>query len=311
MGSYQLVEKIGEGGIGEVWKAKHRMLARPAAIKLIRPEMLGAGDEAVSETAKMRFEREAQATAELQSPHTIELYDFGVTQENTFYYVMEYLSGLDLRSLVDKHGPLPSGRAIHLLDQACHSLEDAHAVGLVHRDIKPANIFVCRRGCDFDFVKVLDFGMVKRSGDSDGEDVQLTREGTAAGTPAYMAPEVVEQGGEVDERADIYALGCVAFWLLTGRLVFEGDTAMAILIKHVKEDAPAPSSCTEIEVPAALDALVLACLAKDPAQRPPSVRELKRGLAECASTAGSWDAEAARRWWTIHAPELSAGSGLA
>ncbi|MBZ0269837.1 serine/threonine protein kinase [bacterium] len=311
MGSYQLVEKIGEGGIGEVWKAKHRLLARPAAIKLIRPGMLGSNDETISETAKKRFEREAQATAELQSPHTIELYDFGITDEDTFYYVMEFLNGFDLRSLVEKHGPLPPARVIHLLGQACHSLEDAHSVGFVHRDIKPANIFVCRRGPDFDFVKVLDFGMVKRSTEVHDGDAQLTTEGLTAGTPAYMAPEAVDRSGTVDERTDIYGLGCVAYWLLTGQLVFEGETPMAMLIQHVKDEAPPPSTRTEIEIPAVLDRVVLDCLAKNPGRRPQTVRELKARLDECALATGTWDRELAERWWTIHAPGDAPARGVA
>ena len=307
MGSYQLVEKIGEGGMGEVWKAKHRLLARPAAIKLIRPEMLGAGDYAVSEAAKSRFEREAQATADLQSPHTIELYDFGVTNDTTFYFVMEFLNGLDLRSLVERHGPIPPARAVYLLSQVCHSLDDAHASGLVHRDVKPANIFVCRRGSDFDFVKVLDFGMVKRASNADLTDVQLTQEGGAAGTPAFMAPESVEQAGDADARVDIYALGCVGYWLLTGQLVFEGETPIALLIKHAREEAPAPSSRTEIEIPALFDEIILDCLAKDPDKRPQTARELKCRLDECAKVSGLWDSHQAEEWWAMHAPEHAPG----
>ena len=210
-GSYELVTKLGEGGMGEVWVARHRMLARPAAVKLVRPELLGH-DQRSRETAIRRFEREARATAALRSTHTIDVYDFGVTEDGSFFYVMEFLEGLTLDAMVRRYGPISAGRAVYLLRQICHSLGEAHARGMVHRDIKPANIFSSRLGPDCDFVKVLDFGLVKQTSDLN-ESTALTGLGVAAGTPAFMAPEVALSQSDVDSRADIYAVGCVAYWL--------------------------------------------------------------------------------------------------
>src|SRR5688572_19499855 len=205
LGAYQLVELLGSGGMGEVWRAEHRLLARQAAIKLVRPEVLGARTEAEARVMLRRFEREAQATAALSSPHSIQLFDFGATRDGAFYYVMELLSGRDLESLVREFGPVPANRTIFLLRQVCHSLADAHARGLVHRDIKPANIYVCRMGLEYDFVKVLDFGLVKLNR-SAGVDTIVTMDHQTTGTPAYMAPEIILGEGEVDRRADVYAL---------------------------------------------------------------------------------------------------------
>ena len=232
MGSYHLEDLLGKGGMGEVWKATHRFLARSAAVKLIMPSALGAKDEAAAQVTLRRFEREAQTTASLRSPHTIELYDFGVSRDGTFYYVMELLDGLDLQTLVAKHGPQPPERVVFLLRQACHSLYEAHKAGLVHRDIKPANIFMCRYGTDLDFVKVLDFGIVKREQMAGKEEAQLTAVGMISGTPAYLAPEMALAEGPTDGRADLYALGCVGYWLLTGQLVFDKANAMAMVVAH-------------------------------------------------------------------------------
>ena len=301
MGSYQLVEKIGAGGMGEVWRAKHRLLVRPAAIKLIRRDACGKNDEACRTTVR-RFEREAQATALLRSPHTVELYDFGVTDEGTFYYVMELLDGLDLKRLVERYGPLPAERAIHILRQACHSLHDAHSAGMVHRDVKPANIFVCRRGQDYDFVKVLDFGLVAASAEIEDMRTQLTAEGMMSGTPAFMAPEMASGERAIDARADVYALGCVAYWLLTGRVVFEGSSAMAVILKHARDLPARPSSQSELPIDPELERIVLSCLAKDPDERPASAAVLASELAECARTNGEWTNELAASWWRMHAP---------
>jgi serine/threonine-protein kinase len=300
LGSYELTEKIGEGGMGEVWKAKHRMLVRPAAIKLIRLDGRWRGDAEKTETVMRRFEREAQATSALRSPNSIEIYDFGVSEDGVFYYVMELLDGVDLRSLVERFGPLPASRVIHILRGVCHSLADAHASGLVHRDVKPANIFVCRRGLDYDFVKVLDFGLVKESGRR--SSAQLTQDGSTTGTPAFMAPEAAIDSQNLDHRADLYALGCVGYWLLTGQLVFDGPNAVAILLKAAKEAPVPPSRRTEIEVPEELDHVILSCLAKDPADRPQSARELSRMLAEVEAKIGAWPQEQAERWWGLHLP---------
>ena len=297
LGSYQLEEKLGDGGMGEVWKARHRLLARPAAIKLIRPDALGSPESEVARTAIVRFEREAQATAMLGSPHTIEIYDFGVTQDHSFYYVMELLDGLDLRRLIERYGPVPPRRAVHFLAQACHSLADAHESGLIHRDIKPANIFACRRGREEDFVKVLDFGLVKHA-DSKAVDVQLTTVGTATGTPAFMAPEAVYEAERMDARSDLYALGCVGFWLLTGRLVFERDTPIQTLLSHLNDTPVAPSNRATQPIPEELDHVILECLEKDPAKRPASAEELGKRLQRCFGPAEEWTVSEARAWWT-------------
>ena len=235
LGSYRLEEKLGQGGMGEVWRARHRLLARPAAIKLIRPSSVADGGVGVSAEAMRRFEREAQATARLRSPHTVELFDFGSADDGAFYYVMELLDGVDADTLVRRFGPIPFDRAIYLLGQVCHSLSEAESCGLVHRDVKPANIFLCRYGEDYDFVKVLDFGLVKGLDEPVDMETALTRANTIHGTPGFMAPEQVLASSNLDGRVDIYALGCVACWLLTGQLVFSGDTPMAILMHmHIR-----------------------------------------------------------------------------
>lgn len=299
VGSYRLKELLGRGGMGDVWVAEHRMLARPAAIKLIRPEALGAR-EAGSRTVEERFKREARATAGLRSTHTIQLYDFGVTEDGAFYYVMELLDGLDLATLVQRFGPLPAARAIHLLRGACHSLGEAHDAGLIHRDVKPANIFTCRLGPDFDFAKVLDFGLVKSVADGAGGATALTREGAVAGTPAFMAPEMATGDRELDGRADLYSLGCVAYWLLTGQPVFSGDTPVATLVKHVQDDPVPPSRRTELPVPDDLESTILECLAKDPDERPGSATDLDARLADCS--VAPWTRGQAEEWWRLHAP---------
>jgi serine/threonine-protein kinase len=302
LGSYQLVERLGQGGMGEVWLGKHSMLARPAAIKLIRPSLLAGGMSAVSDDMQRRFEREAQAIARLRSPHTVNLFDFGVAPDGSFYYVMELLEGLDADTLVRRHGPIPADRTIYLLRQVCHSLSEAESCGLVHRDIKPANIFLCRYGEEYDFVKVLDFGLAKAAHDSaDSGMMTLTRDVVVRGTPAFIAPEQAMGAAEIDGRADIYAAGCVAYWLLTGRLVFTADTPMGLLLHHARTAPTPPSALTELPIPAALEQLVMSCLAKDPAHRPQSARELSRRLAELDG-AGDWTQERAKAWWEMHEP---------
>jgi serine/threonine-protein kinase len=301
LGSYRLVERLGQGGMGEVWRAKHRMLARPAAIKLIRPSVTADAAPEVSEDARRRFEREAQVIARLRSPHTVELFDFGVAADGAFYYVMELLDGFDVDTLVRRSGPVPADRAIHLLRQVCHSLSEAESCGLVHRDIKPANIFLCRYGEDYDFVKVLDFGIVKAARDSADTGTLLTQDHAVHGTPAFIAPEQVLGRSDLDGRADIYSTGCVAYWLLTGQLVFSGETPMALLLHHAHTPPTPPSARTELPIPPALDHLVLSCLAKDPAERPQSARELSRRLAEVEG-ASAWTEDRARDWWARHHP---------
>jgi serine/threonine-protein kinase len=300
LGSYALVERLGSGGMGEVWRAQHRMLARPAAIKLVRPEVLGAADPESRRVIRRRFEQEAQVTATMRSPHTIALYDFGVAQDGAFYYVMELLDGFDLETLVEQFGPLPAARVVHLLKQICASLAEAHDHGLIHRDVKPANVYVCRYGRAFDFVKVLDFGMVKWRGDGEARDVKLTAENRVGGTPAYMAPEQV-LGQALDGRTDLYAVGCLGYWLLTGQLVFEGQTVIDTMMQHVNADPPPPSQRSEIAIPPELERVMLSCLAKDPAARPQTADELTR-LLEAVPLERPWTDADARSWWSRHNP---------
>jgi serine/threonine-protein kinase len=302
LGSYHLVERLGHGGMGEVWRAKHRLLARPAAIKLIRPSLTAGGHAGASTDVLRRFEREAQATASLRSPHTVTLFDFGVADDGAFYYVMELLDGVDANTLVQRFGQLPYERVIHVLRQVCHSLAEAGARGLIHRDIKPANIFLCRYGEEFDFVKVLDFGLVKALDDA-GETAVMTREHVVHGTPGYIAPEQA-LGLHVDGRVDIYATGCVAYWLLTGQQVFAAETPMALLMHHASTIPEPPSTRTELRIPAALDRIVMACLAKDPAERPQSAKALARELAEVEG-ADAWTDDRAREWWTNNLPSVA------
>jgi serine/threonine-protein kinase len=304
LGQYLLEEKIGGGGMGEVWRARHRLLIRPAAIKLIRQRALSAvsGD---SELLVRRFEREARATAALTSPHTVQLYDFGIAEDGRLYYVMELLDGLDLDSLVRQYGPLPAERVVHLLRQACSALADAHANGLVHRDIKPANLVVSRAGTTFDFLKVLDFGLVKLDSPrrTDQDAINLSGEDSWSGTPGYMAPEVVMGMADTDHRVDLYALGCVAYWLLTGTMVFEGETAMQVMFQHVQATPRRPSARTDLPIPAALESLVMECLEKEPARRPADARVVSERLAAVPLTL-PWTADRAEQWWATHRPGL-------
>jgi len=294
MGAYRLVSMIGRGGMGEVWKAQHQMLARPAAVKLIRPEAVAVGNSERASSILDRFEREAQATAALTSHHTIELYDFGVSEAGSFYYVMELLDGVDLETLVLRHGPVAPERATFLLLQACHSLADAHHRKLIHRDIKPANIFVCHRGLEYDFVKVLDFGLVTRLND-EPDDVRLTAEGRVIATPAYLPPEMAS-GAPADPRSDIYALGCVAYWLVTGSLVFEAETTIEMILAHANKTPVAPSTLCEQEVSPVFDELVLQCLEKSPDDRPQSVAALVERLRD-SQTSAEWTNADAAEWW--------------
>jgi serine/threonine-protein kinase len=307
MGSYKLIERLGQGGMGEVWRAEHRMLARPAAIKLIRPAALGATGGSHARELVKRFEREAQATARLRSPHTIAVYDYGVGEDGAFHYVMELLEGFSLQALVERFGPVPPERAVAFLRQACHSLAEAHAAGLVHRDIKPANLYVCRLGGDVDFVKVLDFGLVKLQGPrADGEEI-LTMAGGFTGTPAFIPPEVAVGGAEIDGRADLYALGCVAYWLLTGQRVFESGTPMQTVIDHVRTAPVPPSRRAAQPIPEAFEELILRCLEKEPGRRPASAAGLSREL-EALGLEQAWTEERARQWWVEHAAGMPAAA---
>lgn len=300
MGSYRLVERLGAGGMGEVWRAQHRMLARPAAIKLIRPEMLGGRDSEGGEVLRRRFEREAQTTALMRSPHTMDLYDFGMTEDGSFYYVMELLDGFDLDELVERFGPVPPERAVHFLRQMCESLAEAHEAGLIHRDVKPANVYACRYGRQVDFIKLLDFGLVKQSRAPEEGAEKLTSNQIAGGTPAFMSPEQA-LGEEVDGRSDLYAVGCVAYWLLTGTFVFEGGTPMETIVRHVNREPEPPSRRIERPIPPDLEAIVLACLAKDPEDRPQSAEELAELLAS-VRLPRAWTPARAHEWWDRHRP---------
>jgi len=301
LGSYRLVELLGKGGMGEVWRAEHSFLKRPAAIKLVSPSRdLEASSEASRQEALDSFELEAQVTAGLSSPHTVSLYDYGITGEGIFYYAMELLDGFDLEALVERFGPLSPARAVYLLRQACESLGEAHHAGLVHRDIKPANLMACRVGDRVDFVKVLDFGLVRRvatSSLSAKESEVLEPDGSyLVGTPAFMAPELIRNPEGVDGRADIYALGCVAYWLVTGRLVFEQPTMFGMLADHLHVTPDPPSRKTESTIPADLEELIMDCLEKDPYRRPQSMSELVWRLDRLRSL-NTWTDERAQLWW--------------
>jgi tRNA A-37 threonylcarbamoyl transferase component Bud32 len=297
-GSYHLDRLLGQGGMGEVWHASHRFLRRDAAVKLVRAGALERTGSSGQRLLQKRFETEAQAIASLQSPHTVAIYDFGLAENGTLYYAMEYLHGLDAESLVEEYGPLPAGRVISFLMQACESLEEAHDAGLVHRDVKPSNLFICRLGKRTDFVKVLDFGLVKEVAEQ--TQTALTTTGTS-GTPAFMSPEQA-RGEEVDARADIYGLGCLAYFLLTGAVVFKRPNAMAMAMAHVTERPEPPSTRSELPIPDSLERVVMACLEKNRADRPQSVAELRAMLDACTEVA-PWTEGDANQWWALHQPE--------
>jgi serine/threonine protein kinase len=250
---------------------------------------------------RQRFAREARVTSELHSPHTVQLYDFGISDAGNFYYVMERLRGMDLHRMIERHGPIPAERAVFMLKQACLSLAEAHALGLVHRDVKPANLFACRLGPQYDFVKVVDFGVVSRH--TQPTPSQITTVGTVLGTPAYLAPELVSGSHSFDGRADLYALGCVAFWLLTGRPPFEGKDAIAVLVHHASTPPARPSTMSEESIPTELDTIVLDCLSKDPSRRPANAEDLLERLSR-VPLRDEWTPARARVWWEMHEPEL-------
>jgi serine/threonine-protein kinase len=287
LGQYRLEELVGKGAMGEVYRASHAMLRRPTAIKVIRPEL--SDPELLR-----RFEREVRETSRLSHPNTIAVFDYGRTPDGAFYYAMEYLDGDDLRRFVERHGPLPPARVIHLLRQACGALAEAHGAGLVHRDLKPSNLMLCRRGGLHDFVKVVDFGLVK--------DVtaaaDLTGTGVFAGTPETMAPEVL-RGEPVTASADLYALGVVGYFLLTGKGIFDANSALEIVGHHL-HTPPVPPRDRVPAVPADLEAVILRCLAKEPAERFADADALARALAACGD-AGGWTEEHAAAWWSAHA----------
>jgi len=287
LGQYRLREKLGSGGMGEVYRAEHELLKRPCAIKLLRPD-IDANAEGIA-----RFEREVQATARLSHWNTVEIYDYGRTDEGVFYYVMELLQGLSLADLLERHGPLPPERVVYLLRQVCGALREAHDLGLIHRDLKPANIFAARRGQVDDVAKLLDFGLVKPA--QEQHDAKITREGVISGSPAYMPPEQASAGATVDARSDIYALGAVAYDLLTGTPPFTGQSMLDVLVAHAR-DPVVPPSLRNPDVPRDLEAVILRCLEKQPNHRYPDVTALEQALAACAC-AGLWNAARAAAWW--------------
>jgi serine/threonine-protein kinase len=298
LGQYTLIEKLGEGGMGVVYRARHAMLRRPTAIKLLAPARLGPD-------AVARFEREVQLTARLTHPNTIRVFDYGRTADGVFYYAMEYLEGANLADVVAAAGPMPAARVIHILEQTAGALAEAHQIGLIHRDIKPANIFLTEQGGMPDVAKVLDFGLVKQLGPSDGEHADVTRENSVTGTPLYMAPEALTAPATIDGRADLYALGAVGYFLVTGQDVFTGSSTIEIFGKHLHAAPVPPSERSGQSVPSDLEQLIMRCLEKEPARRPTNARMLQRGLKACRD-AGSWSEEEARRWLDGHAAALRA-----
>ncbi len=301
LGQYTLEEKIGEGGMGSVYRARHALLRRPTAIKLLRSTSDGAD-------ALARFEREVQLTSQLTHPNTVAIYDFGRTPDGVFYYAMEYLPGIPLDRLIAKDGPQPEARVVHLLKQMCASLAEAHAIGLIHRDIKPANVMLCRRGETFDVVKVLDFGLVKDV--LSKNDAQLTGTQVVVGTPKFMAPEAIKAPETIDARTDVYAVGAVAYNLLTGEDVFLGKTGAEIIGHHLHTKAPLLSQRLQRPVDAFLEDLLRRCLSKDPAARPATAGALLLEIEE-GWKGPLWSQREAAAWWAERGEALRASAPAA
>lgn len=287
LGQYVLGDLLGEGGMGAVYRAEHALLRRPTAVKLLLPERTGPD-------SLLRFEREVQRTAQLTHPNTVAIYDYGRTPDGVFYYAMELLDGLTLEALVRTRGPLPAARVIHILRQAASALAEAHGLGLIHRDIKPANLVLCERGGLPDTLKVVDFGLVKSM--TPGNDPALTRENAITGTPLYMAPEAITDPNIVDERVDLYALGAVGYFLLTGTPPFVGNTVVEVCGHHLHSTPIPPSERLGVPVLAELEQLILACLAKDKHARPSSALALEEAFSACASRS-PWSAREAHAFW--------------
>lgn len=286
---YERIEQLGEGNMGEVWRARHRRLGRMCAIKQVRADLM-------SKQQVARFIREARVTAQLCSPHTVSVHDFGILPDGSLFYAMELLEGIDLQSCVRRFGVMKAERVVHILVQACHSLEEAHRAGLVHRDLKPANLMLCHYGLDYDFVKIVDFGLAKETVEPGA--TRLTLDNTVLGTAAYLAPESLKGSTFVDGRADIYALGCLAFWLLTAELLFAYDHPVTMAKAHVADQ---PRRVIELapDVPLELDALIACCLAKNPEERPQSAAELAQRLLDVPLRT-AWTTKHANNWWLEH-----------
>jgi tRNA A-37 threonylcarbamoyl transferase component Bud32 len=295
LGNYLIQEEIGRGGMGRVFMARHALMCRPTALKVLR------NSDENHRSAAARFEREARLSSTLTHPNTITIYDFGRTSDDTFYYAMEYLQGMDLQRLIARFGPLPAARAVAILIQVCGSLAEAHERNIIHRDIKPSNIFLTLRGGLYDFVKVLDFGVAKQI----RQDVEpeLTQPGVAVGTPRYFAPEAIRGSGALDARADIYNLGGVAYWTLTGHETFESSSKIELIIDHARTRPKRPSEVSEMPIPKALDDIVMKCLEKDPDDRFQAVGELEAAL-RAIHFETPWTQSKAREWWRLHAPEI-------
>lgn len=292
LGQYTLEERIGQGGMGTVYRAQHALLRRPTALKVIRSVDLDSA-------TRVRFEREVQATSQLTHPNTVAIYDYGHAAGGIFYYAMEYLDGITLQELVRSDGPQPQARVLHILEQVCGSLAEAHAAGLVHRDVKPANIMLCRRGGMYDVVKVLDFGLVKAV---DSGESLLTAANALAGTPHYMAPEYITEPTSADARSDVYAVAAVAFYLLTARLLFDGGNMVSVLTRHMTEEPPRPSTITPEPVAPALERLLLTCLDKDPSKRPKDAGALLDQLEKLELETGMrWTQRESSAWWHLRA----------
>ena len=307
LGQYTLEKKLGEGGMGVVYRASHAMLRRPTAIKLLLPDRAG-------KDALIRFEREVRRTAMLTHPNTVTVFDYGRTTDGVFYYAMELLEGASLDELVEVGGPLPAGRVIHLLDQAAGSLAEAHDAGLIHRDVKPANILVVDRGGISDLVKVVDFGLVKdvgfRAPGEAASEPALTMANAITGTPLYIAPETLTAPDTVDARTDLYALGAVGYWLLTGTHVFGGNSIFEVCAHHLHTVPDPPSTRLATPVAADLEAVLLACLAKRPEDRPASAHVLRERLRACTAW-GGWSNARAAQWWLLHRHKLRSGGAEA
>jgi len=301
LGQYVLKTKLGVGGMGEVYRAEHQLLKRPCAVKLIKP------GKAADALALARFEREVQATARLTHWNTVEIYDYGHSDDGTFYYAMEYLPGLSLEELVKYHGPLPPQRAVHFLRQVCAALREAHAKGLIHRDIKPANIFAAERGGVYDVAKLLDFGLVREQAKRDG-DARLTQEGSFSGSPLYMCPEQIKAYDKLDARSDVYSLGAVAYYLVTGRPPFVSENIWDIMAAHGRDPVKPPAEVNPA-MPSDLESVIVRCLAKLPANRFQDVESLEKALSGCAC-AGQWTEDEAAAWWReVGKPRLAHGLG--